>query len=257
MPEGDSLLRAARALRPLVGRRIEAEAPHPRGRATGVAERVDGRVLEAVEAHGKNLLLRFEGGCTVRSHLGMTGSWRVGPRGAAAGLPWLVLRGGELEAVLRGGSRLELTGRAVARLGPDVLAPELELERIRAGLAADPRTPIGEALLDQRLVAGIGNSWRAESLWHARVSPWEPVGRVAPERLDEIVGHARRLMLDSAAGRRPVHAVYRRAGRPCPRCGTPVAARGQGDDNRSVYWCPGCQEGAGPTGRGGAGAAVA
>ena len=95
MPEGDSLHRAAARLRPLVGRDVTASSPHPRGLVTGVAAAVDGRRLEAVEAVGKHLLLRFEGGVTVRSHLRMNGRWRVGPIGSTRhGRPWLVLRAG-------------------------------------------------------------------------------------------------------------------------------------------------------------------
>ena len=92
MPEGDSLHRAALRLQVLVGERIEAESPNPRAQATGVAPRIDGRVLESVEAVGKNLLLRFEGNVVVRSHLRMSGRWRVEPRGRSrVGLPWLDL----------------------------------------------------------------------------------------------------------------------------------------------------------------------
>ena len=95
MPEGDSLHRAAARLHPLVGLRLTATSPHPRGLVTGVAKAIDGRRLESVEAVGKNLLLRFEGGVTVRSHLRMNGRWRVGPIGSTgAGRPWLLLRGG-------------------------------------------------------------------------------------------------------------------------------------------------------------------
>lgn len=225
MPEGDALHRAAQRLQALVGERVEAESPHPRAQATGVAPRIDGRKLEAVEAVGKNLFLRFEGGVTVRSHLRMSGRWRVEPRGTRrTGRPWLVLRGEEHEAVLWNGPVLELGTRP--RLGPDILTDDLTTVRLHG--------PIGEALLDQRQVAGIGNLWRAEALWHARVSPW-----AAAEDVDQqqVLGHARRLM---TAPRGP-RAVYRRAGRPCPRCGTPIRSRGQGDDNRTAYWCPGCQ----------------
>src|SRR5256885_12326138 len=92
VPEGDSLHRAARRLQPLVGQRIEADAPHPRAQAERIAERIDGRVLESVDAVGKNLVLRFEGGVVVRSHLRMSGRWSVRPRGERrAGRPWLVL----------------------------------------------------------------------------------------------------------------------------------------------------------------------
>ena len=108
MPEGDSLHRAARRLRVLVGERLEVEAPHPRGRLTGVAERLDGRRLESVEAVGKNLLLRFEGGLVLRSHLRMSGRWRVLGRDAPVfGTPWLVLKGEEHAGVLWDGPVLK------------------------------------------------------------------------------------------------------------------------------------------------------
>jgi endonuclease VIII len=237
MPEGDALHRAARRLSVLVGERVEAESPHPRAQVTGVAPRIDGRRLEAVEAVGKNLFLRFEGGITVRSHLRMSGRWRVEPRGGArVGRPWLVLRGGAHEAVLWNGPVLEVVSRAL-RLGPDVLTDELSRVRLHG--------TIGEALLDQRQVSGIGNVWRCEALWHAHVSPW-----AAAEDVDQpgILDHAHRLMAAALDGGRPKRNVYRRAGRPCPRCGTPIRSRGQGDHNRMAYWCPACQAGASPPG---------
>jgi endonuclease VIII len=250
VPEGDSLHRAARRLQPLVGQRLEVESPNPRGQATGVAERVDGRVLESVEAVGKNLLLRFEGGIVVRSHLRMTGRWRLEPRGRArVGKPWLVLRGQEWEGVLWNGPVLTLELRNVHRLGPDVLADELDVEavaaRVRSG-AGD--RALGEALQDQRLVAGIGNMWMAEALWEIRVSPWARVSALADEKLRDAIAAARRLMQASLRTGRPGRSVYRRAGRPCLRCGTIVRSRGQGDANRTAYWCPGCQEGGVPPG---------
>ena len=241
MPEGDALHRAARRLSVLVGERVEAESPHPRAQVTGVAPRIDGRRLEAVEAVGKNLFLRFEGGITVRSHLRMSGRWRVEPRGAArAGRPWLVLRGGAHEAVLWNGPVLEVLSRP-PRLGPDVLTDDLSGVRLHG--------PVGEALLDQRQVSGIGNVWRCEALWHARVSPWAPAEHVDQQAILE---HARRLMTASLSASNRLQLahreVYRRAGRPCRRCGTPIRSRGQGDDNRIAYWCPGCQAGGGPPG---------
>jgi endonuclease-8 len=237
MPEGDSLHRAARSLAVLVGERVEAESVHPRARVTGVAPRIDGKRLEAVEAVGKNIFLCFEGGITVRSHLRMSGRWRVESRGASrTGRPWLVLRGGAHEAVLWNGPVLELVARP-PRLGPDILTDDLSAVRLQG--------PIGEALLDQRQVAGIGNVWRCEALWQAGVSPWAPA-----ESVDQqvILAHAQKLMAASLAGGRPVREVYRRAGRPCRRCVTPIRSRGQGDNNRIAYWCPGCQAGGGPPG---------
>ena len=252
MPEGDSLHRAARRLQVLVGQRVEAESPHPRARAGRVAERVDGRVLESVDAVGKNLVLRFEGGVVVRSHLRMSGRWSVRPRGERrAGRPWLVLRGDEVEGVLWNGPVLELHTRALRRLGPDILArpPDIDamLSRLRA---ADGTRFLGETLLDQSLVAGIGNMWAAEVLWAAELSPWSRLGDVGTEarrRVLELAAERMRAAVDG--GRAQPHRVYRRAGRPCPRCGARICSWGQGDDNRMTYWCPGCQ-GGGPHARG-------
>lgn len=240
MPEGDSLHRTARRLQILVGERIEAESPHPRGAATGVAARVNGRRLLGVEATGKNLVLRFEGGLALRSHLRMRGRWQLAPRGARRqGRPWLVLRGGEREAVLWNGPVLELTDRRVARLGPDVLAAAPDIERMAQNLRREPRREIGDALLDQRHVAGIGNVWRTEALWHAGVSPWRPVGELSDEELRLVLGAAVRLMRVSLELGRDERSIYRRP--VCPRCGARVRVRGQGEGNRTAYWCPACQ----------------
>jgi endonuclease-8 len=249
VPEGDALHRAARRLQPLVGQRLEVEAPNPRAQATGVAPRINGRVLESVEAVGKNLLLRFDGGLVVRSHLRMTGRWRLEPRGKVrTGLPWLVLRGETQEGVLWNGPVLTLETRNLRRLGQDVLADEFDLEAAVARLAGAGDLYLGEALQDQRLVAGVGNMWMAEALWTIRVSPWVRVRDAGESVLREAVATARRLMQEALGSGRPGRQVYRRAGRPCLRCGTIVRSRGQGDSNRTAYWCPGCQAGAGPPG---------
>jgi endonuclease VIII len=252
MPEGDSLHRAARRLQPLVGQRVAAESLHPRAVVTGVAERVDGLRLEGVEAVGKNLLLRFEGGVVVRSHLRMRGRWFVRPRGSPLlGRPWLILRGEQLEAVQVNGPVLELNQRAVRRLGPDILGRPLELDAIVARLRAEhPLRAVGDALLDQRLVAGIGNMWKAEALWRVQLSPWKPLRDVGDDELRGVLQEAARLMRGSVEGVRDGRAVYRKAGRPCPRCGETIRSRGQGDDNRIAYWCPRCQ----PAGDGTSGA---
>jgi endonuclease-8 len=245
MPEGDSLHRAAQSLQVLVGDRVEVETPNPRASGKRLVERLDGLRLESVEAVGKNLLIRFEGGLVLRSHLRMTGRWRVEPRGARrAGRPWLVLRGAEYEAVLWNGPVLEL-GRGAApfgRLGPDILGdpPDYEsmLERLRSG---PPERAVGDAILDQRLVAGIGNLWKAEALWEARISPWRPLGAVEERELLAVLDAAHRLMRTGVEGTRPLRHVYRRAGRPCRRCGTVIRSHPQGAAARIAYWCPGCQ----------------
>src|SRR5690348_9519123 len=153
MPEGDSLHRAARKLQVLVGERVEVETPHPRAAVKGLVERLDGRRLEGVEAVGKNLLLRFEGGLVLRSHLRMTGRWRVEPRGSGRrGLPWLVLRGAAHEGVLWNGPVLELDSGATRLLGPDILAEPPDLGAMLARLRAEPAgREVGDALLDQQI----------------------------------------------------------------------------------------------------------
>ena len=243
MPEGDSLHRVARKLQVLVGERVAVETPNPRAAAAISAATLDGRRLESVEAVGKNLLLRFEGGLVLRSHLRMSGRWQVVERGAERhGRPWLVLAGREREALLWNGPVLELTARGTRRLGPDILASPPDLGAMVANLRReDAARELGDALLDQRLVAGIGNLWKAEALWHARLSPWLRLGEASDEELGRALAEAARLMRASLEGGRPERAVYRRAGRPCQRCGERIRSRGQGDDNRTAYWCPGCQ----------------
>ncbi len=229
MPEGDALHRAARRLQVLVGQQLEVETPHPRAAVKQLAPRLDGRRLENVEAIGKNLLLRFEGGLVLRSHLRMKGRWRVFRRDAPIfGQPWLVLRGDEYVGAMFNGAVLELDRGVARRLGPDILADPPDYDAMLARFRrADQQRQVGDALLDQRLVAGIGNLWKAESLWCARVSP----SRLMRGRLDGVPGHAQ---------------VYRRKGRPCPRCGAEIRSWPQGDDARMAYWCPECQKGEEP-----------
>lgn len=249
MPEGDALHRAAERLRVLEGEVVAVETPHPRAAVLGLAERLDGRRLERVEAVGKNLVLGFEGGLVLRSHLRMRGRWRVQPAGTEPfGRPWLVLRGRERQAVLWNGPVLQLTrGRspAVSRLGPDVMADPPDVDGMVARLrAADQGREVGDALLDQRLVAGVGNMWKAEALFAAGISPWRRLRDVSDGDLRGLLAGAARLM-QGARGRRR---VYRRTGRPCPRCGMAVRSRAQGDAARTAYWCPACQAGTEPPG---------
>ena len=244
MPEGDSLHRLARRLQVLVGERVEAESPNPRGLATGVARAVDGRVLERVDAVGKNVLLQFEGGVVVRSHLRMNGRWRVRRLDAPAwrGTPWLVLRGSEWEATQWNGPMLQLGAHTARMIGPDLLAPGADLAEIVGRLRrVDQARLVGEALVDQRVVAGIGNMWLAEALWHGLVSPWSSLAGVSDDDLQQTLAWAQAAMRASVDGQRSSRAVYRRTGRGCPRCGEPIRSRGLGDANRTAYWCPACQ----------------
>ena len=243
MPEGDSLRRCAERLRRLEGEVLEVETPHPRGQLLGLADELDGKRLERVEAIGKNLLLWFEDGLVLRSHLRMRGRWHLRPVPYKyVGRPWLVLRGRQWQAVQWNGPVLELGRRmpaSVRRLGPDIMdvPPDLDrmVERIRAG---GSEREVGEALLDQRLVAGIGNKWKAEALWLAELSPWAQVADVADVDLRRVLDAAHEAM-----GTRRRRQVYRRTGLPCRRCGARIRSRPQGDGARTAYWCPGCQGG--------------
>jgi len=258
MPEGDTILRAARRMRPVLEGAVPDEivTPRPRHARDRWPDRLAGRCVEAVETHGKHLFLRFEGGLVLHSHLRMTGAWGVYPHGArwrrAPRRAWLVLRARGHEVVEFDGPVLELmtAGRRrfdqrLAALGPDVLAPRFDRERFLSRLrASDPTRGVGDALLDQRIVAGIGNVWKAEGCWQARLDPWRAVADTSDAQALAVVDEVRPRMLqaaDAPPGRHATRAVHDRAGRPCPRCATPIRARGQGDENRTTFWCPSCQ----------------
>jgi endonuclease-8 len=257
VPEGDTIAWAANRIRPVLEGRVpeEIRTPQPRHARDRWPERLAGREVARVDTHGKHLFIRFDGGLTLHSHLRMTGAWGVYQPGRRWGRSprraWLVLRVGGVEVVQFDGPVLELmtTGRTrfdqrLAGLGPDVLADAFDRDRFLARLRGDdPTRPIGDALLDQRTVAGIGNMWKAEGCWEARVDPWRAVRDVSDAEAVAIVEGLRPRMLSSAVdGPRAIsHHVYGKPGQPCPRCGTPIRSRGQGDDNRIMYWCPGCQ----------------
>src|SRR4051812_32167527 len=257
MPEGATIHLAANRMRPVLEGRVPEEivAPQARHRMDRWPQRLAGRAVRTVDAHGKHLFLRFEGDLTLHSHLRMTGVWGVYERGRRWGRSpkraWLVLRTPGHDIVEFDGPVLELLtesrarfDRRLAALGPDVLAPEFDTARFLRRLREDdPTRGFGDSLLDQRIVAGIGNLWKAEACWDASVDPWRPAGSVSDEEAVAVVSGVRPRMQESATTghqtRRP--SVYNLAGRPCPRCGTTIRARGQGDDNRTTYWCPGCQ----------------
>src|SRR4051795_2073735 len=258
MPEGDSIHRAARRVgAALVGSEIRSiETPQPRHSHDRWPERLVGRDVRAVDAHGKHLFLRFDGDLTLHSHLRMGGAWGVYPRGGrwhrAARRAWLVIRTAEREVVQFDGPVLELMSegrtrfdRRIAQLGPDVLADEFDESAFVRRLREDDQTrTLGDALLDQRIVAGIGNMWKAEGCWRARIDPWRRLRDVSDEEALSIIQVVRPPMQESVEFGFPKSEtllVYKRAGTPCPRCSAKILARGQGDDNRTTYWCPGCQ----------------
>jgi endonuclease-8 len=255
MPEGDTIAWHASRIRPVLEGHVPDAVitPHPRFERDRWPDRLAGQAVRAVDTHGKHLFLRFEGGLTIHSHLRMTGTWNVlrkgrqWPRSPRAA--WLVLRRGEQEVVQFHGPVLELMtdsrtrfDRRLNALGPDILADELDeagiLRRLRHD---DPTRPIGDALLQQSIVAGIGNLWKCEGCLLGRVDPWRPAGEVSDEEVLGILRQVRPRMQESA---RTGHqfkfkTIY---GQPlCPVCQGPVERRGQWDDNRVTYWCPRCQ----------------
>ncbi|MEV7084297.1 DNA-formamidopyrimidine glycosylase family protein [Streptomyces sp. NPDC093085] len=252
MPEGDTVLQTARRLH-------TALAGHPLTRCDLRVPRyatadLTGRTVLDVTPRGKHLLTRVEGGLTLHSHLRMDGAWQI----YAPGERW---RGGpahQIRAILGTAGRtavgyrlpvLELLrtrdeARVVGHLGPDLLGPDWDPDEALRRLLADPARPLGEALLDQRNLAGIGNIFASETCFRAGATPWLPIGELpAPERL---VTAAKNLL--EAHRERPGHrrtlAVYGRADRPCLRCRTPI--RTALHDGRPAYWCPRCQSGPTP-----------
>ncbi len=264
MPEGDTLHRAANRLRPaLAGATlVRFEAPRLLGdRPT------PGLLIDDVEAVGKHLLVHFDGGLTLRTHLGMPGSWHLYPTGARWRKPRHLLRClvavEGWEAVCFQAPQVQTyrrdkpggplgTGRdPVAHLGPDLCTPEPDVDEAlrRYATQTAPDTPISVALLDQRLASGIGNVYKSELLHRLRVDPFVSVGEVPEPVRRELLAVANRLLLHNltttrrttVAGPAGSVAVYGKARRPCPRCGTPIRRAYQGDANRSTYWCPRCQ----------------
>jgi endonuclease-8 len=256
VPEGDTIHAAARRIREaLVGSEIEEiETPQPRHALDRWPERLGGRAVREVDARGKHLFIRFEGELTLHSHLRMRGRWSVYRRGErwrrSPRRAWLVLRTREHEIVQFDGPVLELMtdsrtrfDQRIAALGPDLLSDEFDEQRFLRRLREDDQTRgVGEALLDQRNLAGIGNMWKSEGCFLAGVDPWRRLTAVSDDEVLAIVRGLRPLMRQSTeGGGRENNWVFERTGRPCRRCGTRIRSRGQGDDNRTTFWCPACQ----------------
>src|SRR3954470_19800479 len=237
MPEGDSIHRAARRVgAALVGSEIRSiEMPQPRHSRDRWAERLTGRDVRSVDAHGKHLFLRFDGDLTLHSHLRMGGAWGVYPRGGrwrrAARRAWLVIRTDDHEVVQFDGPVLELMtegrtrfDRRLAALGPDGLAADFDEPAVPRRLRADdPTRGIGDALLDQRIVSGIGTVWKSEGCFLAGVSPWRRLSQVGDEEVLTVIGEVRPLMASSVEGTGDRRRwVFERRGLPCRRCATPI-----------------------------------
>jgi endonuclease-8 len=257
VPEGDTIHYAAARIGAVLEGHVPEliSTPQPRHAPERWPERLAGCSVRSVDAHGKHLFVRFNGGLTLHSHLRMSGSWRVQRVGQrwhrARRRAWLLIRRDGWEVVEFDGPVLELqrderlrSDPRLAALGPDLLGESFDEQLVLRRLHEDdPTRPIGDALLDQRIVAGIGNLWKAESCFAAQLDPWRTVAAVPDEQVLAVLAFAREQMARSAREGPSVRprGVYRRAGMPCTRCGSPIRVRGQGDDNRMTYWCPGCQ----------------
>ncbi len=272
MPEGDTLFRTAAGLRPhLVGRTVMAARANGPGPVPQV-DRLVGQGITAVEALGKNLLIRFDNGLELRTHLRMNGSWhryRPGERwrrpAARARLvlevPGAVAVCFDAPVVELFEQRVEALHPSLGRLGPDLLAAGFDADEAVRRLRSPSRADLvmADALLDQRALAGIGNVYKNELLWIERVSPFATVAEVDDEALGRLVAGARRLLLANVdpaggaggtervttAGDRgapgPLY-VYGRTGRPCRRCRARIESAISGVDiRRLTYWCPACQ----------------
>jgi endonuclease-8 len=265
VPEGDTVwLSAKRLSQALTGRVLTVTDFRVPRHATAD---LTGRTVLEIVPRGKHMLTRIEGGLTIHTHFKMTGSWRIFPRGAK----WSGGPAHEIRVVLATahstavGYRIPVIdivrtseeATLVGHLGPDLLGPDWDKDEAIRRLAAQPAREIGEALLDQRNLAGIGNLYKAEVLFLTGITPWTPVGEV--RSLDRLVALSRELMLANrehwpqiTTGNRhhgEEHWVYGRAGRPCRRCGTDVLRAMQGGhaEDRVCFWCPSCQAGPAPT----------
>jgi|SRR5581483_2382049 len=250
MPEGDTIWRTAAILRePLVGRVIKQARPDALHRLTGAT-------VTAVEPTGKHLVIRFDNGYALHSHMRMRGIWHVYRPGERWHRPEFrmkaLLETDDAMAVCFDAPVVELIRNVherVGHLGPDILADDWSVTEVIKRARQLNQLPVGELLLDQRVTAGIGNVYRCEALWHERVSPWKKTEELGDEQLAKVFETARTAMranVTTNTWRRSFPgygrgAVHGRAGRPCPRCGAPIRAKGMGENPRTVYWCAVCQ----------------
>lgn len=258
MPEGDTIHRTAQTLsQVLTGQRLQQVQL-----AIGSTRPFAPTVVERVEARGKNLLMYFDDGHVLWSHMGMNGSWHV----YRAGERWrrsprylkALLRTDAWVALCFSPQTLELLGQQdidrhplLAALGPDTLDGDFDSAEVIRRMRAHDRLTLGEALMRQDLLAGVGNVYKSEALFLARLSPFARIRELPDDTLDRLVSGASRLMHENMSNTlrttRPAGAggrlwVYRRSGEPCFRCGTRIEMRRQGLAARSTYYCPECQQ---------------
>lgn len=269
MAEGHMIVYWARQIRALTGEALE-HVDLPSTKEDWI-EVLEGRTLEAVDTHGKNLLLRISGGFTIRCHALMYGSWQVGEAGMTLRKPEkqvrLRLRTPEHEAVFFNGPVVDIMSdeelakyEPVASLGPDVMKEDFDRDEAWRRLQRHAGTQIGPALLDQSIVAGIGNIFKSEALFAAGVDPRREVGYLSREELERIWDAVIPMMWASVDDEGPIRTttedlqargrtlyVYRQTNKPCvgrpdgADCGGKVEQFRQGGNERTTWWCPSCQ----------------
>jgi endonuclease-8 len=274
MPEGDSIFRAARSMhRVLAGHVVTRfETAYAHLDRVNVDTPITGRTIERIESAGKHHLIVFSGDLILRTHMRMNGSWHLyrhgerwwrGPQAMRVRIDtadWVAVAFDVPVAEFVTPKELASTD-PVARLGPDLLGREFDRDEAVRRLIASAHQPIAMALLDQRLVAGIGNVYKSEVLFLSRVNPFTPSGAVPRDALERMLELARGLLQDNVidgtsariqtyrnlrmTNRASAHDeslwVYGRAGKPCRKCGTPIEMKKMGVEARSTYWCPECQ----------------
>jgi len=261
MPEGDSLYRFAAKIRaPLEGKVIAGARSHGPGPVPRV-EKIIGQVCTGVRSQGKNLIISFENGLALRGHLRMYGTWHV----YKPGEPWtkpesqarLVLEVEGAVVVNFSAPVIELVEerslgyhQPIANLGPDLLDDHFDVDEAIRRMRHPTRElmTIGDAIMDQRAVAGAGNIWKHEALFHARMNPWRRVNELSDEEIRALLEKAQALLRASVGkanalemSRRPTMYAYMRGGQPCRRCRTTLRSAPQGIDIRYTAWCPVCQ----------------
>lgn len=245
MPEGDTIWRTAAALR----RRLDG-ATVKTAKPAQTLGRLGGHRVTGVDPVGKHLFIRFDNGLSLHTHMRMEGAWHV----YAPGERWrkpermarAVLETDDTVAVCFLAPTVELVrddSNVVGHLGPDVLAPDFDAHTVARRARTGRFETLGEMLLDQRVCAGIGNIHKCNALWQLRLDPWRRVADTDDGTLATLFSTARDRIRRSAVaqGFVPAPAVHGRGGRPCPRCGTTIAVRAQGEQARLTYWCPTCQ----------------
>ncbi|CAN5179082.1 Fpg/Nei family DNA glycosylase [soil metagenome] len=265
MPEGDTIFRTADVLRAaLVGRRVIAARAQARPGLRSVPDlsQLVGASIASVEARGKHLLIGFDNGLTLRSHLRMTGSWHRYRPGERWRRPLhqasAILETAESVAVAFNTPIVELLTDADLRrstplttLGPDLLSRSFDADEALRRLREHDAEELGNSLLDQRAIAGIGNVYKSEVAFLEGMDPWSRVGAFSDAQLRGALATARRLLQANTRGGARVTTdseargqslwVYGRAGRPCRKCGTLIQVHRQGDLARLTFWCPRCQ----------------